>query len=331
MGPPKRTLRPAGVEVSFPHVGVGAFYLHMSRPNRWLRRYALFFDRFDIIDLDQSLHLHRYDSHGKAETVRECEWLIERGLLRQVTETELVGDMEDARLAELDRLINEKVEEAARAEASYESHLEQPRRPQVVPAAAEVHFHAWTRIAADIAALRSQRAVLSTGTIERAITTNLDQEWLSGVRAVDQVMEAPGLMRFAVSDLPVPAHTTPWAEIQAFKEDEDTQSRLRSLRAWFGTTARGGITLAEAADRIADELGRYRSHLKGAGLRIHSITLEAVLKMGAVPSDIDLSTWDALHSKPFALTQMSAFGRREEEAAPGRELSYLVKVEEAGL
>ena len=72
-------------------------------------------------------------------------------------------------------------------------------------------------------------------------------------------------------------------------------------------------------------------HLKGAGLRIQSGALVALLRMGAVPSGIDLSSWHALQAKPFAFTQMSASGRREEEAAPGRELSYLLKVEEAGL
>lgn len=317
--------------MNLPHVGVGAFHLHMNRPNRWLRRYALFFDRFDIIDLESSLHLHRYDSHGKAETVRECEWLMERGLLRQVSELQMKGDGSDARLIEIEQLLREKFVEVEQARARYETFLDQPRRAQVVPDEAVVHLDAWTALSADAAALRTQRAVLLTGTIEQAITTNLEQEWLIGLPRIDQVLDAPGLMRFTISDLPVPALSTPWTEIQAFKEDEDTQVRLRSLRTWLATTARGGITLGEAADRIADDLGRYRAHLKGAGLRVQSGALEALLKMGAVPAGADLSSWHALEAKPFALSQMSALGRREEEAAPGRELSYLVKVEEAGL
>lgn len=317
--------------MNLPHVGVGAFQLHMNRPNRWLRRYALFFDRFDIIDLNASLHLHRYDAHGKAETVRECEWLMERGLLRQVTELQLNGDDSDARLIEIEQLLREKVVEVEQAKARYEACLEQPRRAQVVPDEAVVHLNAWTALSADAAALCTQRAVLLTGTTEQAITTNLEEEWLIGLPRADAVLDAPGLMRFTISDLPVPSPGTPWTEIQAFKEEEDTKVRLRSLRTWLATTARGGITLGEAADRIADDLARYRAHLKAAGLRVQSGTLEALLKMGAVPASADLSGWHALEAKPFALSQMSALGRREEQAAPGRELSYLVKVEEAGL
>lgn len=317
--------------MNLPHVGVGAFRLHMSRPNRWLRRYGLFFDRFEIVDLDDCLHTQRTSGYGKMETLRECDWLIEQGLLRQAKEPPWENRDKDPALAELARLLEEMVVAYDEAEARYKSYLDLAGGLQAVPPAAVSDWEQMMAIANDIAVLRSESAVLSIRSIDRAVSTALDVGRRTDDRVIDVPLDVPGLMRFAIRDLPIPSLATPWEEIEAFKAEEDTKVRLRSLRIWLANTARGGVTLAEAADQISDELGRYRRHLLGAGISYQNATLDALLRMGVAPSSIDIASWTALQAKPFELSQMSAFGRREEEAAPGRELSYLVKVEEAGL
>jgi len=67
--PSPRTARPRHEPSPYRHWFIQKPYV-ASEP--LALRHALFFDMIEITDLDHYLHVHRTDSHGNAETVREC-------------------------------------------------------------------------------------------------------------------------------------------------------------------------------------------------------------------------------------------------------------------
>lgn len=317
--------------MSLLHVGVGSFSNHMSRPNRWLRRYALFFERFEIIDLDQCLHLHRTNVHGKAETVRECDWLIENRYLSQFGYEDLIAPSSDPDLIALDLQIDELERERNHLDEEYKSHFDPHGGRQVVPNFLVPTLEKIISIGSEISALRAVRAALVVRAKGRAIATNLEMSGFPGQAGVDADLSSPDLLRFLIEGLPVPAQRVPWTEILAFKTDDDSQERLRSLRAWVATTARGGVSLAEASDRIEDALTAYRQHVRGAGIAHDLASWEALLRSGIVSAHESIDAWmEGSTARPFNLAVIAA-GELAERYAPGRELSYLVKIEDSGL
>lgn len=303
----------------------------MSRPNRWLRRYALFFDRIEITDLDYCLHKHRTEIHGKAETVRECDWLIGNGYISQLKHEDQVWMCSTPSVADIDREILALVQKCQSLDDEYKSHFDPFGGRQEVPAFLVPTLERIIRMGYEISALQAERAALILRLQGRAIATNLEMPLLSVAAGVDTEVKPSSLLRFVIDGLPVPARRVPWSEIMAFKSDKDAEVRLRALRAWVSTTARGGITLAEASDLLSSALASYRDHIRGAGIAHDIGTWEAQLRSGIVSPNESVDKWmQGQLARPFDLA-VAAAGAHAERYAPGREVSYLVKIEDAEL
>lgn len=317
--------------MSIPHIGVGSFTNHMSRPNRWLRRYALFFDRIEITDLDHCLHVHRTDIHGKAETVRECDWLIDNGYLSQLRYEDQACASSSPSVAEIDREIDALVRKRQSLDDEYKSHFDPLGGRQEVPGFLVPILERVLRMGYELMALQAERAALILRLQGRAIATNLEMLPSNVAPGVDAELKPASLLRFVIDDLPVPAQRVPWSEILAFKSDPDSDERLRALRVWVTTTARGGLTLAEASDRLSSALASYREHMRGAGIAHDMGTWEALLRSGIVSPNESVDRWmQGKAARPFALAVAGAGGHAE-RYAPGREVSYLVKIRDAEL
>lgn len=313
--------------MSLPHIGIGSFTNHMSRPNRWLRRYALFFDRIEITDLDHCLYVHRTDIHGKAETVRECDWLIENGYLSQLKYEDLAWESASPSLTEIERELEALVREHQALDDEYMSHFDPLGGFQEVPAFLLPNLQRAIQIGHKIMALQAARAAVILRLRGQAIATNLEMPQTS----VDAELRPASLLRFVIDGLPVPSKRVPWSEILAFKSDPDSDERLRALRAWVTTTARGGFTLAEASDQLSFALSSYREHVRSAGIAHDMATWEALLRSGIVSPNESIDKWmQGQSARPFDLA-VAAAGAHAERYAPGREVSYLVKIEDADL
>jgi hypothetical protein len=304
----------------------------MSRPNRWLRRYALFFDRFEIIDLDEAMDEQRNSEYGKIETITECDWLIERGYLKRTSGTAILGDIGlpglDGIDAELDALLDEM-------NKHYSQHIRGVKSDDDdsvgVQALADAHMENF-RMSSDLAALYAERAALHIRRSGRAIATSLEMPPQRRRAGLDANLNQAGLAKFVIEGLPVPARRLPWEDILAFRNDADSQDRLRSLRNWIAATARGGISLAEASDQIHDAVSRYRDHVRGAGIAHDLGVWESLVRSGILGTEIGVDAWMTSDTpRPFELSLLTTSSIQAEQSAPGRELSYLVKVEDAGL
>ncbi len=304
----------------------------MSRPNRWLRRYALFFDRFEIIDLDDAMDSQRNSGYGKLETITECDWLIERGYLKRTPNKAILGDIGLPALDGIDAEIDTLRDEMNK---HYSQHIGRVKPDdndrvgmQALVAAVEKNF----RTSCEVATLYAERAALNIRCSGRAIATSLELTPQRRRAGLDANVNQAGLAQFVIEGLPVPARRVPWEEIIDFRNDADSQERLRSLRAWIAATARGGISLAEASDQIHDAVSRYRDHVRGAGIAHDLGVWESLMRSGILSTEMGVEAWMTSHApRPFGLSLLTASSIQAEQSAPGRELSYLVKVEDAGL
>ena len=142
-----------------------------------------------------------------------------------------------------------------------------------------------------------------------------------GQTNVDAGLRPASLLRFVIDGLPVPSRRVPWSEILAFKSDPDSDERLRALRAWVTTTARGGVTLAEASDQLSFALSSYREHVRSAGIAHDMATWEVLLRSEIVSPNESIVKWTQGQSaRPFDLA-VAAAGAHAERYAPGREVS----------
>jgi len=203
---------------------------------------------------------------------------------------------------------------------------------QAVLEATVSDMHKQFHLGCEIAELYAGRAAINIRSLGHGIATSLERPPRHRRAGVDTTLDSASLARFLIDDLPVPAQRVPWKEILAFKDDPDSQERIRSLRGWVAATARGGISIADASDRVQDALARYREHVRGAGIAHDLGMWETFVRSGIVSSSIGFEAWRASNAtKPFDLTLMSGGGVEAERSAPGRELSYLVKIANAGL
>jgi len=313
------------------HVGTGSFRIHMYAPNRWLKRYGLFFDRFEIVDLNDCLEQHRTTPYGKIDTIEECDWLIEHGLLSHPQ------DMETSPyLSPLASPNVQLIDQAIRALAMRDYPLGRAFYEATGDKECEIPSSMlpliWERntIANQMAALWARRSAIVMRETGRAVATSLESLPPNMTPSVDAPVCQQDLLRFVMTEIPVPGRRVPWQEIIAFRLEADSQERLRELRLWIAATSRGGVGAAEAQDRIAGAIADYRRHVESLGLECEMARWEALVITSSVTRDDLVTRWlDPDLARPIGLASLSTVGLAAERHAPGRELSYIVKVQDA--
>ncbi|MBR0850746.1 hypothetical protein JQ543_23595 [Bradyrhizobium diazoefficiens] len=318
--------------MSLPHIGVGSFNRHMARPAQWLKRYGLFFEKFDIIDLENCLHHQRSSGYGKADTISDCDWLIERGFLFQSYMSKDGPNVRSEKVSELDRLVQTLSREGIRLEAEWRSHLRTEAGFQPAPPEAFPLSQAMTNLGWEISVLIARRQALAWRESGRALATNLEEDPSGPAFGIDEKISGQQLLHVVLDQVPVPSRRTPWSEIVAFRADPDSQERLRALRAWISSTARSDVSYAEAADILADVLSRYRAHIRQLGLDYEISQCRALVQAGGASYDQLRRDWLSRDSaKPFGLSWTASTLLPAERGAPGREVSYIVKIQDAAL
>jgi hypothetical protein len=144
--------------MSLPHIGVGSFNRHVSRPAQWLKRYGLFFETFDIVDLEECMHHQRNSGYGKADTIRDCDWPMERGLLHYMSKD---GPFDrSAEVLELDQVLQTLTMRGIGLENKWRSYLRPADGFQSVPPEARPVSEAMMAVGYELSALRARRQAL---------------------------------------------------------------------------------------------------------------------------------------------------------------------------
>ena len=126
--------------------------------------------------------------------------------------------------------------------------------------------------------------------------------------------------------LPTPSDTTPWAQIVDFKNDPDSQRKLRALRDWQNDVTRSALSPNELAEKLAYLLDDYAEYIRLQKMKSEPGTTEMILTTGA---DIIESLIKLKPSK--AINALYSFRKRKldlleaELKAPGREVAFIHK------
>jgi len=133
-----------------------------------------------------------------------------------------------------------------------------------------------------------------------------------------------------IRSLPVPSESVTWKEILDFRDNPDTQRKLRALHVWQNDVAREDLSPAEVMDKLAHLLDDYAEHMRINRLRHEMTTAEIILTIGAEVLE------GLLHLKPTkAIKALFSFGRRDldlkevELKAPGHEVAFICKAKES--
>lgn len=317
------------------HVGVGSFHLHMSRPNEWLKRYALLFDRFYISDLRACFAQQKYSGYGRASTVRDLEWLIEQGLIQEapfVTQDakDLTGEEADV-IAAARRALDQHYQDMQSVQHRYdqEQQAELGWEYSAVPDNLAPLIDEVMRRGYDVSSLVAHQVALNMRATRRANAICLEAKPTVFAGGLDRAVTRNELCTLVIESLCVPDQSVSWQDVIQFRDDPVSKAQLRDLRLWMEDTVRGGWTAGEAADRLAALRDEQARHVQGSGFKGAAGVLEAVVVGTAeILEDLAKFRWKALAEMPFKAVRSGLDAGRSSQGGPGHQLSYLARAED---
>lgn len=133
-------------------------------------------------------------------------------------------------------------------------------------------------------------------------------------------------LTLVIRALPQLSPNTDWSQIADFRNDPDSQRKLRALHDWQNEISHADLKPHEIADKIAHLLDDYTEHMKLHHLKYDLGTVEMVVTTGAEVLE------GLLRFKPTKIVSaLFSFGKREldlkeaELRAPGREVAFIYK------
>jgi len=157
----------------------------------------------------------------------------------------------------------------------------------------------------------------------------LERQRIERQRSVDRPVSRSDLYQIIIEGLPVVTDQVPWADILSFRAEPKSQLQQRALRLWITEMATGKLTFGDAIEKIEALKDDYRAHMRGAGVKTWTGTLKTYVVAGAelLESALKLKL-KTMAELPFKLIEAKAELWEAERKAPGRELAYVVSVED---
>ena len=129
-----------------------------------------------------------------------------------------------------------------------------------------------------------------------------------------------------IRDLPLPDGNSPWEKIIEYRENQENQNNLLTLRRWIRKLSAENLSVTECKQELDWLKNEFQAHLKIHRIKANAETLETVIK---VPLEIleNLLTlkFSKLPDPLFAIKKRQISLMEAELNAPGREIAYLIK------
>jgi hypothetical protein len=315
---------------------------------------ALLFDNIGFVRLERNL------LDMPPEIARETEWLLEKGVIRDVAITIEAEELPegDAHKFHVDSAAVYLVNETLRLVANGYYSVDQGLSETLYYEAADSFAPVWNlqpsevaRVASAhaIAILSNQRSlgreklleeaeiVLQSGYEASARITALcltkrglaDAVPILTVSPIGQLPEVAPLQPVAsvvLEAMPSPDAKTPWEAIVDFRKDEYAVQSLRRLRSWLRALSSHDRSLAEIRDEVEHMVHEYLTYLSRHKIKSSQNRLEILLSLAADAIDKlgDLkvgSTAKALFQ--VRTHRMSLY--EIERATTGREVAYITE------
>jgi len=146
--------------------------------------------------------------------------------------------------------------------------------------------------------------------------------------SVDRIATKDLLYEIIIDGIPIPEDNVPWQDILTFRAEQTSKEQLRELRLWISETTKGELTYVDAADKIEDLKEKYKSTLRGSGMRFTlSVVRTLVVGTAELAENLIKLKLKPLFDAPFRVLDARTELLDMERKAPGRELRYLVHVE----
>lgn len=310
----------------------------------YLKTYAFFFDEFLVAGGSRPSPLSwRQERSSSTEDLDELNYLYESGILKN-------GTIEPGNLktlpAELAKSYQQQTVEFYNAlqkgdSGSFKSKRMFQLRQKIDEAQtqglnADQLIKEHNALVTDVAS----ELVESTRVFEEAARLlALDQRVFHGQNAVslenlgfstavDRQAGRNELVQIVVNGIAIPEERIPWNDIIQFREDADSQKRLRDLHLWVSELANGNVSYGDAVNRIESLKDQYRTSIKAAGMKYSMGIVQTIVVgfAGLIEKTFKLK-FEELAKAPFELINGGAEYLEAERNAPGRQLSYAVRVE----
>jgi hypothetical protein len=258
------------------------------------KRELLIFDHLFVIGLDH--FLTSLPTHYRAS----LEWLIEKDVVRvfqRIERDEPAWRFVRSALTELDMFDMLSKNEATEAS----------RRNRSVQDERALHYYSFHNNL-----VRATAASLSDRPGIDAVSLIPAQFFRSAIG--DDSTNIQQSVRVVIHNLPFLEQDTPLEDILAFKSEEETVSKLSSLRRWMKRTA-------VSFDR-PDDLQRY---MKIQKMQYSLCTVEALFTVAAeLVEDVAKFRLKNLVQKSFSIFTQSSKMLEQEMKAPGREVAFFI-------
>ncbi len=178
----------------------------------------------------------------------------------------------------------------------------------------------------DIVVLRLMALMMQTTKGVTAVTTLPYKEYTRDLPNSSK----SNVAQIVISKLPLPNDETPWEQLIDYRNDSDNQKNLLNLRRWIRRISAENLSQAEIEEELEWLMNEFQSHMKVHKMKTNTETLEVIVKI--LPETIEnlIKLRFSKLPEPFFAVKKRQINLMEAELnAPGREISYIIKTQEA--
>lgn len=133
-----------------------------------------------------------------------------------------------------------------------------------------------------------------------------------------------------INKLPLPNDETSWEQIIDYRNDPETQKHLLSLRKWISNISTKNLSSIEIEDELESLINDFQEHMKLHRMKTNLETLEVMVKAPLeILENLIKLRLSKIPEPLFALKKRQINLLEAELNAPGREISYIIKTQEA--
>jgi hypothetical protein len=137
------------------------------------------------------------------------------------------------------------------------------------------------------------------------------------------------VLQLVLGTLPIPDASTLWEQIIDFRNDEAARRDCIALRRWMRKVAEANTSPVELREELEFLLNEYRSHMRIHKMKHGTGVAQTILTVGVEAlENLAKFKWTAAVKAFFSVRERKAELLAAEHAAPGREVAYIIKVQD---
>jgi hypothetical protein len=138
------------------------------------------------------------------------------------------------------------------------------------------------------------------------------------------------VVQIAINKLPLPDQTTPWEQIFDYRNDPNTQQSLFSLRRWMRKISEQNLPSHEIEEELEWLINEFQTHMKLHKMKSNTETMETLIKVPLeLLENLVKFNFSKIPDPLFAIKKRQLSLMEAEINAPGKEIAYIIKTNEA--